>query len=1554
MFRHRINKIRKLKLRYKLLIGFALGWCYVFLIGGILLQSSEFRGYLKSKLIAELEKNLHAKVSIGEISGNIFSRVRIRNVQITSAINGQQSTLKNLFTAEQVSVRFSLWEAFQGNLGFAHLQLIRPKLILYTETFTQPRHAVPERMKPRIQFRWIQLESATVELHHRDKTYALEQFNFAGSISYTDPKLYLAIRKCSGTIAGIPIQELRGSLRLDDKQVVVQNLRVTGKNIQLVANGTIIGYNSTEPTVNLELNATKLPLQNLVALHPVSKSIPLTGTAKCFATIIGSGKNLTGTGELFIPEGSYTSIPFSEFHMRFSISTGIITFDRVKCSMFGGTVTASATVSLQNERVETPTTTRRNDLQHNQSEYKFSLAVKAENIALDKFQVRSSATREAQSKISGSINSELEMTGNLTSPKTWTGTGRVTWMNGRYKKITVTVAESRFSIATGYVALQETRIQTPELTAVGSGLFKPSSSEYRFRVQVTALNLSLLNQMTNLPECSGQGTAEFELIGSVKTVPRITGTFIVNNGTVGRLQFASLSGQMTAENEMIVRVSKLRVGDGMDVNGNAELKFLEGNQLQIISARLTRGDSELAGSGTIDLTKKLTTFQFSGKSMSLADVSQLQAILPNIAGKFNLDGTITGPFTAPVISSRVFLYSITANRQPISDLTGTLSYQMAQKSIELDLTGAGYRLQGNIVGVGQDPNYHFLITAQRADFRLIAAVLRFPVQFASAQLTGSGTISGKKLNLLLSGNCQTLDLILAKSNQKVSVVDGTYSGKISGKSGNIQLIAGAVKAFETNYKRNTPTTQDLIASLDNIKTEFSWANENQNNQIQGNGIITAVHGTISSIPITNLQLQLQLDSGKLTVANSRFRSCDGIFDLTGTVKWMTKPSSYQFSATIRNMQANTLLRYLPGTDRFRDATGLINASLNISGSEFDVTTFVGKGNLSLSQVRIMNRNIDSITATVEISRDKLLITSANLTHNHTTASLTGWFDRTQHLDIIAKGNTDDLTQWLPKTKGAAQFTLHWTNTLQAPVLFAELESDAGGYGRILWEQARIYVQLSDAMQGTITFSSDRIHIGTQQFDRATANILLKDPVVEMSQFEANLSDGGAHATGKVNLQTGVVTLTLTGKKLDLLSLLFSGKQAPLWESGDVYLQGEFNGNYKQHTATAIFHQFQIVSKAKSWGLGSRPTLVNGQDVIITWQNDRVLVPVAKFTDGTGTFTLQGEIELTPEYRLKNYVFTLQGQDVTWPILRGLQAVYHPQLSLRKTTTGTIFSGDFLITKADINGPIMFAPSPVNIPKSNHVTNFKASPLELDLLFRAQDKLHLKTNLLEVDGKGWIKLTGPANEPKVEYEFRSVGGAVFFRGYKFQIVKAEAKPFESNSFNPLLDLFAQRKIRTMDVNLRFYGTLQDYEITLTSDPPLEQSDIMALLATGKTTEELRTATGTGSERVAYGLAAGYIGEEILNTIGNPLVRAVGIDRVGVDYETSNEPRVKVEKDLGKRVTVSYSMGVTKNADPKAQVELQLGKHLSLIGSTGQNTLTQTATGAVDLELKFRTK
>lgn len=1425
------------------------------------------------------------------------------------------------------------------------------------------------------------------------------------------------------------VNELRGSLRIDNKQIELKNLRITGNNIQLIAEGNISGYQLYEPTVNLKLSSSKLQIQRLLGLLPSTAPIPLTGTAKLTAEIHGELSNLTGSGEVLISEGKYRNIPFTGFLTSFTATTGAIKLVQGNLNIFNGKLTAHGDLALASgilhrpdiplaadtgantknidtsgsrgqqagtnpiknnvslnpksqipNRTEKPTGAQTGDKNFSAPspprpfvDSKFNLAITAEHIAVDKFP-------NAANLVAGTVSGDIQVAGILNNPETWSGASKIQWTNGTYKSVPITGANSMVAIEKGMVTIQKLQVENQDTLATGTGSIRLKTGEAHLQFSLTARRMDSLNRLFfNTEETgtkpaesrrlAGAGTAEIALDGPLRN-PRWSGKFSVSDGSFSLFRFGLLHGQIfppppdskLAESNFIFHWENLQWGEGWNLNGDANLRFNSQQKKALItSASFMSGKSQIAGSGELDFVAKRMQLSFSGNKLNLSDFPQLKKAIPHLTAELDLEGTISGLFSSPVVSGRLATSSLTADKLRLPKLAGTFNYTATAKQTQFDVSGGGYLVQGTIQLAIPEPNLQIQITAQSGDMKLVTAGFGIPNSIESGTIIGTGTVSGKISNLTIIGNFQQVEIFTPESVNKISLANGTYSGKITGKTGYLQVAAGTLRILNLGKEKNInspasnrngaePASDYSLLGLDAIKADLNW---NESARVSGN--ITATHGTITSIPLTNFVTSSNFESGNLTITNCSFATGNGTMTLSGAVYWTPKPFTYHFTAKALNIQLQPILRSIQGLDQFKNSSGLLNAELTFNGEGTQVDALAGKGNLTLTQLSFLERNIDSFSANIEITNEVLKVTSAELRRNHTTASLSGWIDKNQKLNITAKGYTDNLKLWLPQAKGAAQFQLNWTNTLQKPVLTCYLESTSGGYTRIAWDKAQATIKLTDKLLGTVEFSGERILLGTQRFDLATAHIQLNDPNIELTQFTAIQKEGTSQALGKLNLNTGEITITTDGKKLDFMNLLFGGTQAPWWETGEVNLHAEFNGNYKQHTAITKINPLQVVSKQKINGT-PKYTLRNQQEIIINWNHDRITVPKIIVTDGTGSFTIDGNIQLTSDYHIKYYDMALQGNNVSWPVLRGLQATYNPQLTLRGDTTAVKWSGNFPITKAEINGPILFAPPPSNIPKLAVVKPL-SSPVELDLMFRAEEKLHLKTPMVDVDGKGWIKLEGLANEPKISYEFQAVSGFVQFRGYRFQITKADAKPRESNSFNPIMDLYAQKKIRLTDVYLRFSGTLQNYDITLTSDPPLEQSDIMALLATGKTTEELRTATAAGSERFAYGLAAGYVGEELMNTLGGPIVKTVGIDRVGVDYENTNnpnEPRLKIEKDINKRVTASYSMGLTKYADPQAKLELELGKNLSLVGSVGTNSLTQAATGAVDLELKFRTK
>jgi autotransporter translocation and assembly factor TamB len=107
------------------------------------------------------------------------------------------------------------------------------------------------------------------------------------------------------------------------------------------------------------------------------------------------------------------------------------------------------------------------------------------------------------------------------------------------------------------------------------------------------------------------------------------------------------------------------------------------------------------------------------------------------------------------------------------------------------------------------------------------------------------------------------------------------------------------------------------------------------------------------------------------------------------------------------------------------------------------------------------------------------------------------------------------------------------------------------------------------------------------------------------------------------------------------------------------------------------------------------------------------------------------------------------------------------------------------------------------------------------------------------------------------------------------------------FNPTLNLNGESQIRDRRVNVTIFGRANDPKTAFTSDPPLSQDDILVLLATGSTPDELRGDSGALAGKAAI-LAAQSLWRKIFPSKEPPPGQESLADRFDVDIG-STDPR-----------------------------------------------------------------
>ena len=117
-------------------------------------------------------------------------------------------------------------------------------------------------------------------------------------------------------------------------------------------------------------------------------------------------------------------------------------------------------------------------------------------------------------------------------------------------------------------------------------------------------------------------------------------------------------------------------------------------------------------------------------------------------------------------------------------------------------------------------------------------------------------------------------------------------------------------------------------------------------------------------------------------------------------------------------------------------------------------------------------------------------------------------------------------------------------------------------------------------------------------------------------------------------------------------------------------------------------------------------------------------------------------------------------------------------------------------------------------------------------------------------------------------------------------------------NPLLDVTATRDIPNtgVEASVRITGTAKAPQLQLTSKPPLEESDILALIVFNRPVNELGTGERASLAATAGGIATGFIAAPLGESIG----RALDLDLFEITTTTD-------EGELGAGVTLGQQVG-----------------------------------------------
>jgi autotransporter translocation and assembly factor TamB len=244
-------------------------------------------------------------------------------------------------------------------------------------------------------------------------------------------------------------------------------------------------------------------------------------------------------------------------------------------------------------------------------------------------------------------------------------------------------------------------------------------------------------------------------------------------------------------------------------------------------------------------------------------------------------------------------------------------------------------------------------------------------------------------------------------------------------------------------------------------------------------------------------------------------------------------------------------------------------------------------------------------------------------------------------------------------------------------------------------------------------------------------------------------------------------------------------------------------------------------------------------------------------------------------------------------------------------------------------------------------------VRLDVDAIADGTLRIKNNLADMQAKGEFKVVGDAGRVFVLGAFDVVEGFVEYQGNRYELKRGSVEFQDPRRNNPRLDIRAETQKGNVTVVVSVTGTLEKYEVDLTSDPPLSKNDLVSLLSLGVTSQELAGSTGT----VGAGVASSFVLGPYKGKFEEGVRGIVKLDKFAIEpafsaSSKSLEPKFIVGKSFGEKFSVSVSSSVGTTPESSATAEYKLLENLYLSGAWESATTTTEGDLGADVKIRYR--
>jgi translocation and assembly module TamB len=430
--------------------------------------------------------------------------------------------------------------------------------------------------------------------------------------------------------------------------------------------------------------------------------------------------------------------------------------------------------------------------------------------------------------------------------------------------------------------------------------------------------------------------------------------------------------------------------------------------------------------------------------------------------------------------------------------------------------------------------------------------------------------------------------------------------------------------------------------------------------------------------------------------------------------------------------------------------------------------------------------------------------------------------------------------------------------------------------------------------------------------------------------------GGIRGTGTDLQFQGRVPLTTDAPASMLLQGSVDLRLAQLFDP-DILSSGQlkFDINSFGKSANPDVHgEVHIVNA--NFATGTVPLGLEDGNGVLTLLQDRLQITKFHGTVGGGEFSASGTVVYRPALR---FDVALAGQD-TRVLYNNVRGAFNTKLALVGSMDKAQLQGQVNVEQ------LQFTPAFDLMDFMGELGGGASTPppvggfeqaLGFNVAINSTAGVNLVSRTMSLQAAANLRLTGTAAQPVILGRIDLSGGDLIFNGNRYVLQGGTVDFVNPSETEPVVNVSVSTEVQQYNVQMHFWGPVDHLQTNYSSDPALPPSDIIHLIAFGKTQEASAANPNPPGNLAAEEAVASQVSGQVTNRVE----KVAGLSQLSVDpllgtnQGESPGARLTVQQRVTGKIFVTFSTDTTSTQNTVIKMEFQQTPRVSYSGTRDQN-------------------